>query len=398
MIREIKDTINVRVRNNTAFVQNVNLLGGTSDPLAVPPSLLYQWDLSNETFAGTVTAKIIISNTSNPTPVTYTVQVSQLNVSGVAYALNTLNLGVFQVNGNTIYVSNDYYIYGALSVSGVTILGTTDSSPYSIVLDTLGNVFTANPPFQNNISKITPSGASSILAFVGDDPRGITIDSFGNLYTPNANNDNVSKVTPLGIVTTLGITDTTPYAITIDSLENIYTANLAGDNITKITPLGISTNYGSLSSNFPNQMVIDSVGNVYVVCSANTVIKVEPSGVSTPFGVYPLGTNTNSIAIDSSDNIYVANEQTLWKLTPSAVQTVYGTTSDFIQYISIDSLDNIYSVLQNGTVEKILAIGGTTQIADLSGYGGFPYAIIVDANFNVYVTDINNNVVYLIVQ
>jgi len=397
MIREIKDTINVRVRNNTAFTQNVNLLGGTADPLGVPPSLLYQWDLSNETFSGTLTAKIIISNTSNPTPVTYTVQVSQLNVSGVAYALNTLNLGVFQLSGNIIYVSNDYYIYGALSVSGVSILGTTDSSPYSIVLDTLGNVFTANPPFQNNISKITQSGASSILAFVGDDPRGITIDSFGNLYTPNANNDNVSKVTPLGIVTTLGITDTTPYAITIDSLGNIYTANLAGNNITKITPLGISTNYGNLSFNLPTGMVVDSVGNVFVVCIANTVIKVEPSGVSTPFGVYPLGTNTNSIAIDSSDNIYVANEQTVWKLTPSAVQTIYGTTSDFQQRIAIDSSDNIYATLQNATVEKV-SIGGTTLIADLSGYGGFPYAIIVDANFNVYVTDINNDVVYLIVQ
>ena len=185
-------------------------------------------------------------------------------------------------------------------------------------------------------------------------------------------------------------------------LQDIYNitdnSNITdGNNITKITPLGISTNYGNLSFNLPTQMVVDSVGNVFVVCIANTVIKVEPSGVSTPFGVYPLGTNTNSIAIDSSDNIYVANEQTVWKLTPSAVQTIYGTTSDFQQRIAIDSSDNIYATLQNATVEKV-SIGGTTLIADLSGYGGFPYAIIVDANFNVYVTDINNDVVYLIVQ
>ena len=121
MLREIKDTINVRVRNNTAFTQNVNLLGGTSDPLGVPPSLLYQWDLSTETYFGSVTATIVISNTSNPTPVTYTVQVNGYNIQSVAFALNTLNLGVFQVSGNIIYVSNDYYIYGALSVVSIQL-------------------------------------------------------------------------------------------------------------------------------------------------------------------------------------------------------------------------------------------------------------------------------------
>ena len=32
MIKQIKDTINVRVQNNTSFSQNVNLLGGTMHP------------------------------------------------------------------------------------------------------------------------------------------------------------------------------------------------------------------------------------------------------------------------------------------------------------------------------------------------------------------------------
>lgn len=393
----MESSINIGVRNNTSLPQNVNLLGGTSDPLGVPPSLLYQWDLSNETFSGTVTAKIIISNTSNPTPVTYTVQVTQLNVSGVAYALNTLNLGVFQVNGNTIYVSNDYYIYGALSVSGTSILGTTGAFPVGIVVDSVGNVFTSNTG-SNNISKITTSGVSTILASVGVTPNGIVIDSSQNLYTPNRNTADVSKVTPLGVSTILGNTALQPSAIAIDSLGNIYTANQSGNNITKITPLGVATDYGNLSFNFIQGMVVDSVGNVFVVCSANIVIKVEPSGTSSGFGVFPLGSQTSSIAIDSSDNIYVSNEQTVWKITPSQVQTVYGTTTDFQQYISIDSLDNIYCTLQNGTIEKILFTGGTILIADLSVYGGSPFASIVDSNFNVYVTDVSNNVVYLIVQ
>ena len=127
-VREIKDTINVRVTNNTAFIQNVNLLGGTSDPLGVPSNLLYQWDLSTETYFGSVTAEIIISTTSNPTPVTYTVQVNGYNIQAVAFALNSLNLGLFQVSGNIIYVSNDFYIYGALTVNSTAFISTWDTS------------------------------------------------------------------------------------------------------------------------------------------------------------------------------------------------------------------------------------------------------------------------------
>jgi surface protein len=127
-VKAIKDTINVRVVNNTAFTQSVNLLGGTSDPLGIPPHLLYQWDLSGETYFGTVTVDIVISSTANPTPIIYTVPVDGYNIQAVAFALNTLNLGNFQVNGNIIYVSNDFYIYGALTVLSTAFVSTWDTT------------------------------------------------------------------------------------------------------------------------------------------------------------------------------------------------------------------------------------------------------------------------------
>lgn len=113
-IRPIKDTINVRVSNNTAFTQNVNLLGGTADPLGVPPHTLYQWNLSAETYSGITGVQILISSTANPIPVLYTVQLNGSNIQAVASALNTLNFGNFQISGNIIYVVNDFYIYGKL--------------------------------------------------------------------------------------------------------------------------------------------------------------------------------------------------------------------------------------------------------------------------------------------
>ena len=124
----IKDTINIRVVNNTSLPQSVNLLGSTSDPLGVPPSLLYQWDLSSETFFGSVSASIVISNTSNPTPTTYTVQVDGYNIEAVVFALNTLNLGFFQYSGDVVYVSNDFYIYGALTISSTSFVSSWNTS------------------------------------------------------------------------------------------------------------------------------------------------------------------------------------------------------------------------------------------------------------------------------
>jgi len=127
-VRQIKDTISVRVRNNTAFAQNVNLLGGTADPLGVPPHILYQWDLSTENYFGSVTATIVISTTANPTPVTYTVPVDGYNIQAVVFALNSLNLGTFQVSGNIIYVSNDFYIYGALTILSTAFVSTWNTN------------------------------------------------------------------------------------------------------------------------------------------------------------------------------------------------------------------------------------------------------------------------------
>jgi surface protein len=111
-----KETISLNVKNNTNLPQQVMMLGGTQDPLGIAPHILYQWDLTNEAYYGSITVTIVISSTSNPTPVSYTVPVNGYNINAVLVALNSLGLGIFQVSGNIIYVSNDFYIYGALTL------------------------------------------------------------------------------------------------------------------------------------------------------------------------------------------------------------------------------------------------------------------------------------------
>jgi streptogramin lyase len=399
-MKPLYSEINLRIVNNTSLPQPVSILGIVPNQnTANNNNLLYEFNLTGQSFVGVTSVNINISNTSNPTIVVNSAIVTTQTIQGVVDALNGLNQGIFSYSGSTIYVTSNYYIYSNISISGTSILGTTGVNPLGLVIDSLGNVFTANSN-SNNVSKITQSGVSTIFASVGNVPLYIVKDASGNLYTCDSGSNQVSKITPLGVSSVLGITGNVPQAITIDNSGNIYTANAGGNNITKITPLGVATNYGNLNFENPVGMVIDSSGNVFVVCSANVVKKITPAGVSTNFGVYPVGDILQGIAIDSSNNIYIADNsnQTIYKLTPSAVQTTYGVCTSNPERITIDSSNNIYSVNQDGTINKILATGGTTTISDLSTYSGLPLAIALDSYNNVYVTDYNNNVVYLIVQ
>ena len=111
----------------------------------------------------------------------------------------------------------------------------TGTGPNGIVLDTAGNVYTANFS-SNNVSKITPDGTPSILAETGAGtlPEGIAIDATGNVYTANLFSSNVSKITPDGTPSILGTTGDAPVAIAIDADGNVYTANYSSNNVSKI--------------------------------------------------------------------------------------------------------------------------------------------------------------------
>jgi streptogramin lyase len=398
-MKPLESQINLRLVNNTALPQPVSILGIVPNSnTANNNNFLYEFNFTGQSYVGVTNVNINISNTSNPTVVVYNALVTSQSIIGVVDALNSLNQGLFSYSGSTIYVSSNYYIYSNISISGTSIFGTTGVSPFALVVNNLGNVYVTNQG-ANDITQITPSGVSTIFASVGVSPSGITIDSTGNLYTANGGGFTVSKITPLGVSSSFGLTGNFPNCITIDSAGNIYTANSGGNNVTKITPLGVNTNYGNLNFESPQGIVVDSVGNVFVVCTDYVVIKITPAGVSTNFGVFPPGHSLVGLAIDSSDNIYVGDvsNNTIYKLTPLAVQTIYGLASS-PQRITIDSSNNIYVVDGSGTISKVLATGGTTIISDLSIYGGLPVGIALDNFNNVYVTNYFNDEVYVIVQ
>ncbi len=279
-----------------------------------------------------------------------------------------------------------------VAVPGSYILGTTGISPWDIVLDSEGNVYTSNVS-SKSVSKITPDGTSTILGTTGEIPRGITIDTQGNIYVINSGDNTVTKITPSGVSTILGSAGTGANDIAVDQQGNVYVNNNGPNTVTKITPQGVSTTFASVASN-PQCITIDAQGNVYTA-SPNVVNKITPSGVSTILGntlYHPL-----DIIVDDLGNVYVstAGNQVV-KITPSGVSTSLGYVGSSPYGIALDSSGNVYtSNALSDNVSKITPDGVITVIAT-TGLG--PMAIVVDPAGNVYTANSNSNNVTKIVQ
>jgi len=190
-------------------------------------------------------------------------------------------------------------------------------------------------------------------------PSDLITDATGNIYVADRVNHLIRKITPTGDVTTFagsgvaGNTDGTgtaasfnnPNGIAIDATGNLYIADLSNHRIRKINSVGeVTTLAGSTSGyldgtgtaarfSFPQSLVVDNLGNIYVADRDNLRIrKVTSSGVVTTFAgnssyanVDGTGTGASfniiyDITIDSNGNLYVTQDtHKIRKITPSAV-------------------------------------------------------------------------------
>ena len=159
---------------------------------------------------------------------------------------------------------------------------------------------------QGNVSTLAGSGTYGINNGPGVSarfafPTGISVDASGQIFVCDHLGHTIRKVSAGGYVTTLagtpfmeGATDGfgssatfyRPYGLEVDGLGNVYVADEWNHLIRKVTPAGLVSTLagdGTLGSNdavaseaqfnYPWDVTLDSLGNVYVMDGDNHVIR-----------------------------------------------------------------------------------------------------------------------------
>ncbi|MHB1953016.1 MAG: NHL domain-containing protein [Sulfobacillus sp.] len=206
-----------------------------------------------------------------------------------------------------------------------------------VAVDSAGNLYIADT-YNNRIRKVTAStGIISTVAgngtygYSGDGgpatsaelwaPQGVAVDSAGNLYIADRFNQRIRKVTAsTGIITTVAGNGASgysgdggpatsaklaqPFGVAVDSAGNLYIADSYNNRIRKVSAItGVITTvagngtYGYAGDNgpatsaelsYPQGVVLDSLGNLYIPDSYNQRIrKVSTNAIlpTTPVGM-----------------------------------------------------------------------------------------------------------------
>ena len=278
--------------------------------------------------------------------------------------------GVTGAGPNSLVMDSEGNVYTANSQADnvtritregfVKVIGTTGKQPMGIDMDAAGNIYTSNFG-DNTVTKITPDGKSSVLGTTGRTPMGIKVDSAGNVYTSNYMDSSVTKITRDGVSTTLAKTDIHPLGIILDKAGNVFTANEGSNSITKITPEGVASTFASTGA-WPQAIAMDAAGNLYTAnWNSSNVSKITPDGKSTILGT--TGTRPIGITVDAAGNVYTTNNgaDSVSRITPQGNSQIIAVTERRPSGITIDSAGNLYMVnFLSDTVTKVAAAKVTT--------------------------------------
>ncbi|QQS35974.1 MAG: T9SS type A sorting domain-containing protein [Ignavibacteriales bacterium] len=132
-----------------------------------------------------------------------------------------------------------------------------------LAIDKDGNIYAALY-YGTTVTKITPSGTTSIFASGFSSPNGIKFGRDGYLYVPNATSNKISKVSPEGVVSDF-ITISNPGELYFDSEGLLYVANYTNSSISVIdTSNNITLLYSGAPLNGPIGVLKDAAGTLYI--------------------------------------------------------------------------------------------------------------------------------------
>lgn len=317
---------------------------------------------------------------------------------------------------------------GAPPPTPVAATSTSIGQPRRVAVDSAGSVY-----FSSGNSVFKLSGATLILlagnsraGYSGDggpavnaqlnSPVGLAVDAAGNVYIADSLNNRIRIVTKDGLINTFAGNGTIGYVnavgdggpasqaqlqlpagVAVDSKGNVYIADTGDNLVREVTTDGnIATiagnGYPSFSGdaalanqsslNHPQDVAVDSSGNIYIADTLNAAIrKITADGnINTVAGSTSIGFSGDggaatsagliepyAVAVDGSGNIFIAEPE------DGRIRQVDGKA-------------NINTIAGNGT----LGFGGDGSAATKALFY-LPTGVAVDSSGNVYIADSQNN-------
>jgi sugar lactone lactonase YvrE len=217
--------------------------------------------------------------------------------------------------------------------------------------------------------------------------QSLALDASGNLYISDATNNAVRKVTvSTGLINTIAGTGT---------------AGTTGDG-------GPAT---SAELDDPQQIAVDSTGNIYVVDILGNIREISAADGTISTLMPKLGYVTG-IALDAANNLYVNIGFEIQKRNASTgtITTLPQQGYPYMQRLAIDRLGNAYFCLsgyggveklnaQTGAITLVAGSDGTVMVRSGTGDGGpaigaqmNPEGLAFDGAGNLYILDANNAV------
>jgi sugar lactone lactonase YvrE len=332
--------------------------------------------------------------------------------------------------------------FAFIATSTSTTLTLIDTSSSTIAVDVLldnvsvTEIVPSVPGLPILVSTLAGSGTAGFQDGIGraakfGGPNAGTVGPDRMIYIADAENNLLRRVHPVtGEVTTLagagsaGHADgsgrnalfNAPLGIAVDAAGNVFVADALNHRIRKISADAartVTTVAGTGAAglvdgialqarfNFPNDLVIDAAGNLFVSEFLNhTIRKITPAGEVTTFAGsgligYSDGMGTSAgfsqpggLAIDPQNNLYVAewSASRIRKITPGRAVTTLagtilpgyadgvGTNAQFNQPdgIVFDPRGHLYvSEHGNHTIRKVALDGTVTTVAGTSKAGFF---------------------------
>lgn len=251
-----------------------------------------------------------------------------------------------------------------------------------IALDNSGNLVVSD---RGNLRLVTLAGVVTTYGNAGliQGFDGVAVDLNGNIFASGDNftvvwNGYLQELTASGTVTTLlSSWESTPHnpstgegGLCLNRSDgNLYTADEVGNRVIKFTPAGAWSVFagsgtsgfqdgvgGSALFNAPEDIAVDSSGNLFVADRSNNAIrKIATDGTVTT--VATLKTAPTAVAVDQSGNIYTAvSVSSIVRISPDGTTTQFSTgISDSITALVSDGQGNLYAGTR-GTGAQILKI------------------------------------------